>query len=385
LPGNRSNCDGSAVNHRLVPLVRVDDGLRIELDVVLNALQTAVVAVDDNLAVLYLNAAGENLFCGSAGHLRGQRLIDLLPCDSPLFAVIEQARQGGHPVAEHHVTLSSPRIGRHFVNIWASPLTEFAGVVVVSMQEQSIAAKIEHQLSHRGAARSVSALAAMLAHEVKNPLAGICGAAQLIEQSVGGEDRALTRLIRDEAERVCALVDRMEVFTDGGPLPREAVNIHEVLGRVRLLAASSFASHLRITEVYDPSLPAVFGHRDSLTQAFLNLIKNAAEAAPQQGGEVVISTAYRHGVRFAVPGSHSRVHLPLMISVRDNGEGIPDDLKPYLFEPFVTSKRKGSGLGLALVAKVIGDHGGVIEFESQPKRTVFRVMLPMVPAIEERR
>jgi two-component system nitrogen regulation sensor histidine kinase GlnL len=253
------------------------------------------------------------------------------------------------------------------------------------MQEQSIAAKIERQLSHRGAARSVSALAAMLAHEVKNPLAGICGAAQLLEQSGSDEDRELTRLIRDEAERVCALVDRMEVFSDGGPLPREAVNIHEVLNRVRLLAASSFASHLRMSEVYDPSLPMVLGHRDSLTQAFLNLIKNAAEAAPQQGGEVVITTAYCHGVRFAVPGSHSRVHLPLMISVQDNGEGVPDDVRPYLFEPFVTTKRKGSGLGLALVAKVIGDHGGVIEFESQPKRTVFRVMLPMAAATEDRK
>jgi two-component system nitrogen regulation sensor histidine kinase GlnL len=222
----------------------------------------------------------------------------------------------------------------------------------------------------------------MLAHEVKNPIAGIRGAAQLLEQTVGQEDRALTRLIRDEADRVCALVDRMEVFSDGGPLEREAVNIHEVLSRARMLAQSSFGSHLRFVENYDPSLPAVYGNRDQLTQVFLNLVKNAAESAPVSGGEVVITTAYWHGVRFAVPGSQSRVHLPLMVSVQDNGEGIPEDLKAHLFEPFVSSKPRGKGLGLALVAKIIGDHGGVIEFESHPRQTVFRVMLQMYPPLE---
>lgn len=355
----------------------------VEADTILNTLPTVVAVVDANFAILHVNIAGEQFFQGSASHLQGQKLQDLLPYDNPLFALIRQARTAGHPVTEYHVTLSSPRIGHHFVNVQACPMTDAPDTVVVSMQEQSIAAKIDRQLTHRGAARSVSALAAMLAHEVKNPVTGIRGAAQLLEQSVSSEDLELTRLIRDEADRVCALVDRMEVFSVGGPIQREAVNIHEVLNRVRMLATSSFGRHLRFTETYDPSLPAVYGNRDQLTQVFLNLVKNAAEAAPATGGEVVIATAYWHGVRFAVPGRHSRVHLPLMVSVQDNGAGIPEDLKVHLFEPFVTSKPKGSGLGLALVAKIIGDHGGVIEFQSQPRRTVFRVMLPMFPTAEE--
>ena len=216
-----------------------------------------------------------------------------------------------------------------------------------------------------------------LAHEVKNPVAGIRGAAQLLEQSVVEADRPLTQLIRDEADRVCGLVDRLEVFASGGTIQRGAVNIHEVLTRVRLLAASSFGQHVRWVESYDPSLPPVYGDRDQLVQVFLNLVKNAAEATPPEGAEIMISTAYRQGVRFAAPGSRERVHLPLVVSVQDNGDGIPEDMQPYLFDPFVTSKPKGTGLGLALVAKIIGDHGGVIEFESRPRRTIFRVMLPM--------
>jgi two-component system nitrogen regulation sensor histidine kinase GlnL len=353
----------------------------LDPDLVLNALPSSVIAVDAGMVILYVNNAAEQLLCGSAKSLRGVRLDHLLPADSPLFSLIRQARSGNHSVAEYHVTLVSPRIGHHTVNAQAAPLNDVPDAVVVSMQERSVAAKIDQQLTHRGAARSVGAMAAMMAHEVKNPLAGIRGAAQLLEQSVRPEDRSLTRLIRDETDRVCSLLDRMEVFAAGGPLQREGVNIHEVLSRVRALAENSFGRQLRFVESYDPSLPFVNGNRDQLVQVFLNLVKNAAEACPEEGGEVTISTAYWHGVRFAVSGSHSRTHLPLMISIQDNGKGIPEDLKPHLFEPFITSKPKGTGLGLALVAKIVGDHGGVIEFDSEQRRTVFRVMLPMFPPI----
>ena len=301
-----------------------------------------------------------------------------MPADSPLFAVIEQVRAQGGAISEYGLALETPRIGRHLFDMQASALAKSPGCVVVVLRQRSITDKINRQLTHRGAARSVTAMASMLAHEVKNPLSGIRGAAQLLEQNCVPGDRPLTRLICDETDRICALVDRMEVFSDGVPLRCEAVNIHQVLDRVHQLARNGFARHVHFHEEYDPSLPSVPGNHDQLVQVFLNLVKNAAEASPKDGGEIVLSTAYRHGVRFAVPGSTARIHLPLVVSVRDNGGGIPDDIQSHLFDPFVTSKPSGSGLGLALVAKIIGDHGGVIEFDSQPRHTVFRVCLPTV-------
>ena len=224
------------------------------------------------------NVAAESFFEVSAPLLRRYLLRDLVPFGSPLLTLIEQVRKRGAAVNEYKVDLGTPRNpGDRLVDLHVAPLPEQTDYVVVMLQERTIADKMDRQLTHRGAARSVIALAAMLAHEIKNPLSGIRGAAQLLEQSANDDDRTLTRLICDEADRIVKLVDRMEVFTDERPVEREPINIHVVLEHVKRLAQSGFARHIKFIEDYDPSLPSVFANRDQLIQVFLNLIKNAAE------------------------------------------------------------------------------------------------------------
>ena len=349
-------------------------------DAILDALPHPVIMVTADGRVANANAAAESFFDASLPLLRRHVLRELVPFGSPLLALIEQVRARGAAVNEYKVDLGTPRNpGERLVDLHVAPLPERADHVVVKLQERTIADKMDRQLTHRGAARSVIALAAMLAHEIKNPLSGIRGAAQLLEQSVGDDDRGLTRLICEEADRIVKLVDRMEVFTDDRPVEREAVNIHVVLEHVKRLTHSGFARHIKFVEDYDPSLPPVLANRDQLIQVFLNLVKNAAEAIGETAGdgEISLSTAFRPGVRLSLAGSKTRVSLPLEFCVRDNGPGVPEDLLPHLFDPFVTTKPSGSGLGLALAAKIVGDHGGIIECESQPRRTVFRVLMPM--------
>ena len=359
------------------PVSAKDRGLDPTL--VLAALPNPVIALDRADAVRFVNPAAEQFLGVSAAALRGVLLGDLIVAHSPLFGLVEAVRRDGGSIVEYDVMLEGPRLPARPVTIQGALAGEGAELLVLSLHERAIADQMDRQFIHRNAARSMTAMAAMLAHEVKNPLSGIRGAAQLLEQDADDSARQLTQLICDETDRIVALLDRMEAFSDHLPLARGGVNIHEVLERVRRIAQSGFARHVHFSEEYDPSLPLVHGNRDLLVQVFLNLVKNAAEACPANGGEIVLSTAYRHGRRLATRSGGAALQLPLMVSIADNGSGIPDDLKAHLFDPFVTTKRNGTGLGLALVAKVIGDHGGIIEFDSQPRRTVFRVFLPVVP------
>lgn len=346
---------------------------------ILETLPHVILALRKDGVIVDANAAAESFFEIGKPLLIGQSLERLLPFGSSLLTLVAQVRERGAAINEYKIDLGRPGpSGDRRVDVHCAPLAESDGGVLVVLQERTIADKIDRQLTHQGAARSVSGLAAMLAHEIKNPLSGIRGAAQLLETGLGDEDRALTRLICDETDRIVRLVDRMEVFSDQRPLRRDKVNIHTVLDHVKQVARNGFARHIRFTENYDPSLPPLAGNRDQLVQAFLNLVKNAAEAIGDAvDGEIELSTAFRPGVSLRAHGSKRPVGLPLEFRVCDNGPGVPDDIAGHLFEPFVTTKSSGTGLGLALVAKIVNDHGGVIECESHPRRTTFRILMPM--------
>ncbi len=346
----------------------------------LNALPQPVLAIHATGAIIEVNTAAETFFQMGRSMLTRSRLEDLLPFGSPVFELVADAMASQSTVNGYRLDISTPRGGPgRLVDAYVAPLPTSGGGVTLLLQERSIAEKMDRQMTHRSAARSVTALGAMLAHEIKNPLSGIRGAAQLLEMSASDDDRALTQLICDETDRIVKLVDRMQAFSDERPAPRESINIHAVLDRVKRIAQAGFGRHIRIQEEYDPSLPHVFASRDQLVQVFLNLMKNAAEAIGTESidGDILMSTAYRPGMRLKTQSSVDPVSLPLEICIRDNGSGISPEVAANLFDPFVTTKSSGSGLGLALVAKVIGDHGGMIECESLPRRTTFRVLMPI--------
>ncbi len=345
-------------------------------DVLWGAIPYPALVIADDDTITAANPAAESFAATSVRQMAGRHLARFVGQGSALFEVIGQARRDGVSVAQYDVAIGWGDQPPRTQTIHAAPLGESGGDILLLMHPQGIAEKMDRSFGHRSAVRSVTGMAAMLAHEIRNPLAGISGAAQLLEMNLSEADRELTGLIQAETARIGKLVDRVEQFGDLRPAQRRPVNIHDVLDRARRAAQAGFAAHVRFHEDYDPSLPPTAGDADQLLQIFQNLLKNAAEAAPKVGGAIVISTAYSPGVKLVRPGGASE-SVPLVITVTDNGPGIPETLIHDIFDPFVSSKVNGTGLGLSLVSKLVADHGGVVECESRPGRTRFRVRLPV--------
>jgi len=345
-------------------------------EVIWNSLPNPVLALDGLGAIIEANGAAENFLGLSSRQLKGQTVSDLAGEASRLSEMVHHVLRDEVNMAEYGVEFSLPDMPVRLVDLLAAPLSGPEAGVLVMISPRAILETMDRSLTHRNAARSVAGMAQMLAHEIKNPLAGISGAAQLLAMTLSEEDRELTQLIRDEADRIGTLVGRVEEFGGIGPARYQAVNIHDVLDRACRSAKAGFAAHARFQQEYDPSLPPTLGDPDQLMQVMLNLLKNAAEAVPMVGGIITVRTSYRAGMKVQTP-SGRRESLPLQVMVIDNGTGVPEDLQRHIFEPFVTSKGSGSGLGLALVSKIVSDHGGIISCESEPGWTRFRMLLPV--------
>lgn len=352
-------------------------------DAVTDALPLAVLVVDEDYTIHYANAAAERLLNISATALQGRDFAQVVPASEAWDAVLLQASAYHHGAKGYDLPLQPAKggdackVNAHIAGCMPFTDPERAGRVVV-LEHSAATEKLGSHATQRHAMRSAAVMAHILAHEVRNPLSGIKGAAQLLRKSVQGEDdRELLSLIISEVERIGGLMGQVEYFSTERAIATEAVNIHEVLRYVRDVAKQGFAAHVRFVEEYDPSLPPVEGNRDLLVQAVLNLVKNAAEAVQDtEEPRIMLRTAYRSGYRLNVPGQVA-VNLPICVQIADNGSGIAEELRPHIFDPFVTAKVSGKGLGLAVVAKVVADHGGVMALEAaEAGNTVFALQLP---------
>ena len=354
-------------------------------------LPNPVFVLDRDDRFIYLNQAAEIFFQSSQMMLLGTSLASLIPADSNFLSMVSRARAQVTSVGDQGVEFAGPKIGFKLINVQITPFGDAEPRLLVCIQERALAERLRGQALFRGAARSIAAMAALLAHEVKNPLAGIKGAAQLLEADLvdangdvkGGANgdvngQSLTRMIVEESDRIAALLDRMEGFAGGANLVLAPVNIHEIIDHCLNLAQASYGAHTTIRRSYDPSLPLVNGHRDLLIQAFINIIKNASEAT-DSNGEIVIKTSYSQGRRLTFAAVDGGSYAPVQVEVIDNGAGISEELRDHIFDPFVSGRSGGSGLGLTMVASVIADHGAMIDVESVPGQTVFRMNFPVAP------
>jgi two-component system, NtrC family, nitrogen regulation sensor histidine kinase GlnL len=343
----------------------------------LEALPLPALAVDYEGNVLLANGAAQDAFLRSVRSIESQGLKGLLSPDNPVHDLMRRAWLTNAPVSGRDMVIRGSSFGEMTCDVTAAP-SEDAGFVALIMRPRGKGRDLSERHHDNAGARSMAAMGRTLAHEIKNPLAGIRGAAQLLVRDANPNELELVNLIVEETDRVRRLIDRMESFGDDAPIVFEPINVHASLERVAALAENGFALGMTVKRRFDPSIPDTLGDEDQLIQVFLNLAKNAAEAAQgrQEKGEIILSTSYRHGVRMRTPGGEAR-DLPLEIAFHDNGRGVPDDMKDCLFEPFVTTKLSSGGLGLPLVQKIVAAHGGVVDFESQPGRTIFRVRLPM--------
>lgn len=346
-------------------------------DALWNSIPVPAFLLDPGDVIAEVNPAAEQFLNASARALKGAPIFDRLMIDAPIDDAFRRVRSDQASLSINDVDVGTGDRKPEQCNVQVAPMVGMPGFVLIMMQPRQLADRLGRQHSVTAAAKSAIGMSEMLAHEIKNPLAGITGAAQFLSMNLKGEELEMTDLIVAEARRILALLDQVEQFGNLRPPERKAWNIHDLLDRSRKVAAVGFAANMTFSEHYDPSLPPTYADGDQLLQVFQNLFKNAAEAAGQSGGTITIRTFYDMSLRLR--RKDKTAMLPLQIEIVDDGPGIAPEIAEDIFEPFVSSRENGTGLGLALVSKIISDHDGWISLDSVPGRTAFRVSLPVAP------
>jgi two-component system nitrogen regulation sensor histidine kinase GlnL len=341
-----------------------------------SSLPIPAILIDPDERIGDVNPAGEGFLNNSAKWLTGQPVWDRLAVDAPLEESLARARANGTPLFVNDVYVGTGSRPPVVCNLQIAPVVGNPGWLILLISPRELAGRMTQSHSVKSAAKSAIGMAEMLAHEIKNPLAGIAGAAQLLSMGLPQQDLEFTDLIVAETRRIVKLLEQVEQFGNLSAPERKHVNLHDVLDRARRSALLGFGAHMKIIEDYDPSLPMAQGDPDQLLQVVLNLVKNASEAAdPARGGTIRMHTFYEHSFRMRRSDGTGQ-SLPLQIEIIDDGPGLPEDIRGDVFDPFVSGRENGTGLGLALVSKIISDHDGWISVDSVPGKTVFRISLP---------
>ena len=346
------------------------------------SLPMPAILIDPANRIEEINPAAELFLNASARSVKGLPVLDVLAIDAPMDEGFARVRVNQAALFINDVDVTGGDRPPVQCTVQVAPIQDAPETLLLILSPRELADRLGRGSGVKAAAKSAIGMAEMLAHEIKNPLAGISGAAQLLSMNLSPEDRELTDLIVEETRRVVKLLEQVEQFGDLRAPDRQPVNLHDVLDRARRSALVGFGSRMRFVEDYDPSLPLAWADPDQLQQVFLNLLKNASEAAGPQGGTIRLRSFYDHALRLRRPDG-SGAALPLTVEIIDDGPGIAPHIAAEIFEPFVSGRPNGTGLGLALVSKIMSDHDGWIAVDSVPGRTVFRLSLPMVP--KERR
>ncbi|WP_434287003.1 two-component system sensor histidine kinase NtrB [Celeribacter sp. SCSIO 80788] len=347
-------------------------------DMLWPSLPVPAIMIDAGDEIVEVNSAAELFLNASAKALTGVPVFDKLAIDAPLEEAFGRVRRDDSPLFINNVDVSGGNAAPVQCNIQIAPLQGMENWLVLLMEPRQIADRLGRAHQVKTSARSAIGMAEMLAHEIKNPLAGITGAAQLLSMSLTPEDLELTDLIVAESRRIVALLEQVEQFGNLRPPAKRPINIHDLLDRARKSAELSYGANMKFIEEFDPSLPPTFVDGDQILQVFLNLIKNASEAAGKEGGTIRLRTFYDLSLRLRRKDGTGAA-LPLQVEIIDDGPGLPPEIAADVFEPFVSGRENGTGLGLALVSKIISDHEGWISVDSVPGKTVFRISLPVAP------